>query len=289
MLSDINFPFSIISLSETWLHISESSYSFDLPGYQFISQPSSKRAGGVGFFIKNDIYFHIRDDLNSCTPEKEILWIEIENQLNKNILCGIVYRHPNSNLENFLNQLYSDIEQISRENKYCLLSGDFNINLLNFETHCLTEEFINTMSSNFFEPHILKPTRITDHSATLIDNIFFNSIDFPTISGNFIHDLTDHLLFFLIINQFDYNSSRKQKIYKRDYSNFDESFFLNEFKSIDWQDTFYGSSNVNDLFDTFYSKLSDITDRHAVIQEGGKISFKTLDNVWSENFYKNKE
>ena len=104
------------------------------------------------------------------------------------------------------------------------------------------------MTSNFFEPHIVKPTRITDHSATLIDNIFFNSIDFPTISGNLIHDLTDHLPNFLIVNQLDNNLFRKQKIYKRDYSNFDESSFVKEFQNIDWQDIFYESSDVNDLF-----------------------------------------
>ena len=50
--------------------------------------------------------------------------------------------------------------------------GDFNINLLNFEDCQLTEEFINTIVSYDFLPNILQPTRITDHTATLIDNIF---------------------------------------------------------------------------------------------------------------------
>ena len=70
---------------------------------------------------------------------------------------------------------------MNKEGKLCALLGDFNVNLLNFETHKPTEEFINTMSTNFFEPHIVKPTRITYHTATLIDNIFFNSIDFIAV------------------------------------------------------------------------------------------------------------
>ena len=53
--------------------------------------------------------------------------------------------------------------------------GDFNINLLNFETH--TDTFMNTLGSYCFHPQILQPTRITDHSATLIDNIFINSLN----------------------------------------------------------------------------------------------------------------
>lgn len=78
--------------------------------------------------------------------------------------------------------------------------GDFNINLLNFEDCQLTEEFINTTVSYDFLPHILQPTRITDHTATLIDNIFFNSNEFFSISGNLVCDLTDHLPNFLFLN-----------------------------------------------------------------------------------------
>ena len=53
----------------------------------------------------------------------------------------------------------------------------------------------------FFQPHILQPTRITDHSATLIDNIFFNSIEHITVSGN-VEYLSDHLPNFIILNRF---------------------------------------------------------------------------------------
>lgn len=45
------------------------------------------------------------------------------------------------------------------------------------------------MSINFYEPHIIKPTRIAYHTATLIDHILFNSLNFHTISGNTIYDL----------------------------------------------------------------------------------------------------
>ena len=73
---------------------------------------------------------------------------------------------------------------------------------MNFDKDSLTEDFINTLSSFFLEPHILKSTRITNHSSTLIDNIFFNSIEYQTVSGNLLYDLTDHLPNFLIIERF---------------------------------------------------------------------------------------
>ena len=141
-----------------------------------------------------------------------MLWLEIENHLNNNILCGIVYRHPNSNIDIFLNNLYSVIDIIHQEKKLCVMSGDFILNLLNYESYPPTEDFINTLNSYFLEPHIIKPTRITTYSATLIDNIFFNSIDYQTLCGNLLYDLTDHLPNFLITSRLNM-STNKEKIY----------------------------------------------------------------------------
>ena len=61
------------------------------------------------------------------------------------------------------------------------------------------------------EPHILKPTRITNHSSTLIDNIFFNSIKYQTVSGNLFHDLKDHLSNFLIIERFAFSKHKEKR------------------------------------------------------------------------------
>ena len=94
------------------------------------------------------------------------------------------------------------IEKIHRENKYCVILGDFNLDLFKFESHPGTNDLLNTLVSSYFQPQILQPTRITDHSATLIDNIFFNSLEHFTISGNLIYDLTDHLPNFLVVSKF---------------------------------------------------------------------------------------
>ena len=102
--------------------------------------------------------------------------------------------------------------------------GDFNINLLNFDSHANTELFVNTMGSYNFYPQILKPTRITEHSATLIDNIFFNSLEYHTISGNLVTDIFDHMPNFFII-KFSV-TSEKVKMLKRDYKKLNEELFI---------------------------------------------------------------
>ena len=64
------------------------------------------------------------------------------------------------------------------------------------------------MLSNFYQPHILQPTHFADHcKLSLIDNIFINSIEFGTISGNFIPKISDHMPNFLILEKIDLRTS----------------------------------------------------------------------------------
>ena len=65
----------------------------------------------------------------------------------------------------------------SKEQKSVFLLGDFYINLLNYNEYNQTNEFFDSLTSNSFIALILRPTRITSHSNTLIDNIFSNVID----------------------------------------------------------------------------------------------------------------
>ena len=62
-----------------------------------------------------------------------------------------------------------------------------------------TATFLDTLTTHFFVPHI-HPTRINQHSKTLIDNI---SSNIPNISqgksGNLTLSISDHLAQFLII------------------------------------------------------------------------------------------
>ena len=47
-----------------------------------------------------------------------------------------------------------------------------NINFLKFNEHTQTEEFLDMLYANNILPIITKPTRLTDHTATLIDHIW---------------------------------------------------------------------------------------------------------------------
>ena len=72
------------------------------------------------------------------------------------------------------------------------LCGDFNINLFNYNSNNQVNNFLSSIYSLVLFPLITKPTRITSHSATLIDNIFTNIHDYAHMSGIIVCDISDH-------------------------------------------------------------------------------------------------
>ena len=71
-----------------------------------------------------------------------------------------------------------------------------------------------------FLPHIVQPTRITSHSNTLIDNIFFNYISQDIVSGNLTATISDHLSQFLIaLHIFSNVPNIKPTIFEQDCQN----------------------------------------------------------------------
>ena len=76
------------------------------------------------------------------------------------------------------------MEKLSFENKNIILMGDFNIDILKYDTNKDSEEFLDKMYTNFLLPYITSPSRVTRRSQTLIDNFFSNIIEEGLNSGN---------------------------------------------------------------------------------------------------------
>ena len=56
---------------------------------------------------------------------------------------------------NYLNNL---LDKVCKEQKSVFLLGDFKVNLLNYNDHNLTNEFLDSLASNSFVPYLLQPT-----------------------------------------------------------------------------------------------------------------------------------
>ena len=126
--------------------------------------------------------------------------LKFKDQMKNNTLIGTIYRPPDQNVQYFVGSVDQLITKISRENKNCYLMSDFNLNLLSHNSHATTGEFLDVMFSRSFVPLITRPTGLTSHTATLIDNIFTNNIDDIAKSGLLVNDISDHLPVFLLVH-----------------------------------------------------------------------------------------
>ena len=134
--------------------------------------------------------------------------------------------------------------------------GDFNIDLLQYESYSYTNDFFNTMISSPFLPYIHQPTRVTDHSDTVLDNIFSNISDYETVSGNIASSIADHFAQFLLIKTC-YFSFKSGNYHVSDNTKFGREKLIHDFSVLDWSAIDDPSVSVNDHFDflIFFEKL----------------------------------
>ena len=80
--------------------------------------------------------------------------------------------------------------------------GDFNIDLLKYDTEKDSADFLDSMYASFLLPYINAPSWVTPRSKMLIDNIFSNNIEDGSKSGNVVTTISDHYAQFLLLQNF---------------------------------------------------------------------------------------
>ena len=167
-------------------------------------------------------------------------------------------------IENYANRLF---EKLSFENKKIILMGDFNINLMNSNTDKDPDDFLELITTNSFIPLIIRPTRITTTTKTLIDNIFTNITEVQSITGNITCSISDHLAQFAIINLKTDNIKQQYKKQKRDFKNFNKDDFILDILSIDWDEKLkLSQKNSNISMTSLITSINTTLDKHAPIK-----------------------
>ena len=135
------------------------------------------------------------------------------------------------------------------------------------------------MNSNYLLPYILQPSRVTDRSATLIDNIFANTFNFNALSGNLATKISDHFPQFLIIEDLKVNYATLN-YYKHDYSHFSEEAFVDEVSHLDFSPIYNSNLNTNGKFDLFYDQIDSVCKVHVPCKRLSKKELKISCKPW---------
>ena len=220
--------------------------------------------GEVSSYVRRGMEFKRRSDLELINDENECIFIEFSGHSVghiHDIIVGLMYRPPNTDAPLFTDALRNIHSKLTNERKTCILMGDFNIDLLKFQTHDKTNEFLDSLFASSYLPLITKPTRITDYSATLIDNIFCNNpAHHNVISGLLNTDISDHQPIFSLIQSNMNKQQREGQLYQRVFTQNNLSIFKDKIARQDWTfvfdeiDTQTAYSSFLDTIKTAYNE-----------------------------------
>ena len=183
----------VIGLAETWLD-EESEKGVAVEGYSVVCASRKKKAGGgVALLVRDGLTYRERPDLGTFTEgEFESLFIEIvRGGTSRNDIVGVVYRPPGGGVQGFSDEMARILTAIRGLDGYIM--GDFNVDLIKGTTHGPTSDFMGGFMTSGFYPLISLPTRLTDTTATLIDNIWTNNVREAMVSGLVTVRVSDHL------------------------------------------------------------------------------------------------
>ena len=169
-LSNLESEFQIITLTETWC-TPFNEHLIGIEGYTFVqSRSNGLRGERVAVMIKQNLKASHIDLECYKTALFELLAvnIQISNTYKQDIIVFVVYRPPGQDTNNFVDIIISIIKTLSNAKKTCYICEDFNIDLLNYDNHTVTQLFRDTFMSFSFRPLINVRTRITESTSTLI-------------------------------------------------------------------------------------------------------------------------
>ena len=157
------------------------------------------------------------------------------------------------------------LEKRSYENKDIILMGDFNIDILKYDTNNDSAAFLDMVYENFLLPYISLPTRVTPRSQSLINNIFSNIIEDEIISGNITTTISDHYAqFTLFKNKTKSQKNKKIAKFARNYKTLDKEMFDSDLKNTNWKEILKIERGDADYsFETFNKKINEILDKFA--------------------------
>ena len=245
----------VVGLCETFLD-SKNDMLLDLQGYKMERLNRQKMAkGGLALYISNNLPYSLRMDLSrNIEGVFESLFVDIKCG-GKDLIVGIIYRSPSGSIPLFLHTLNDLLDTILKQSTELIIMGDFNINLMDIKSS-VSLDFLSSMLAAGTLPSVCIPSRITESTSSLIDNIFCTA----TLIQNYVlvSDISDH---FPVYSRYCFDKltiERTCESGKRPFRFGEVELMLlrSRLAEISWGG-FESDSDFCNLFDTFYESIKD--------------------------------
>ena len=96
-----------------------------------------------------------------------------QNFENKDLVVGIIYRHPGHHFQQFRDKLCENIYKINMSKCNYIITGDMNINVLKYNLTTNITDYVNALNSVGCNHCVDKPTRTAQFTRpTCIDHVY---------------------------------------------------------------------------------------------------------------------
>ncbi len=266
-LNNISRSPDVICIQETW-QITDPSL-FPLDGYQqvILQTRAQARGGGVGIYLKNNVTFTLLTNFSIFYERLfESVLIEVTPKFGKKFIIGSVYRPGTLPPGKTFTQQFNDFTEVftnllsELNDKYdsVYLYGDLNLDLLKHSENKFISEYIETLFSFGFLQLVLKPTRISNMSATLIDHVISNVLTAECKTVILCNPISDH---FPILHAHKTNKSNSipKTIESRNFSEPNLMAFRTALTNYNWQHILEKDC-AQEAFDRFSDNFQQIFD-----------------------------
>ena len=164
----------------------------------------------------------------------------------------------------FLAEFSTPLQKVKNLNRLSYICGDYNIDLLKLKVNPRFGEFFDHIISSGFFPKITLPTRFSDQSATLIDNVFSTNIKEKEVSGILLNHISDHQLLFTYIENLSYIEKIPKFIIIQKTDPLSVDNFINELREDNIYDRMHQplDTNPNDSYEIFITHFQLAKDKH---------------------------
>ena len=149
-ISEFGSTYSVIVLTETWLVNADE--WIEVPGFRVThSVRDGRKGGGVTLMYRDSLTARDLPFLNVNNDIFESVGIELSINSEKYVVIG-VYRSPGNSLL-FFNETCFNILESNIKNSKTIITGDFNVNLLQSSPSQLAQIFVdNFHSESTYQP-----------------------------------------------------------------------------------------------------------------------------------------
>ena len=236
-----------------------------MKGYTLVAcNRKVKSRGGVALYISNDFTSSKRIDLSPFYEcEFESVIAEVRHKANnKSLLVGEIYRVPNTNAQTSLDRFDQTLSNIIKEKHSTVIIGtDQNFDYLQLNSNRHVESLLNTFVTSGMFPTINKPTRTTNTSSTIIDNIYIKGKALNTCFAAILYShISDHNPIMTCFGSKVKCTRKPLTFTTRPIHEHGISLITNDLVSIDWN--YLKMLNANEAYESFTNKLNGIIETH---------------------------